>query len=291
MDSREAIERTGQVLKDCLKTPSRFVRAEVENQVLSIVMAVIVTPEESTRDYEKRCDEFLESVVAAKGLPVRSIVSHGELVTTGIGLPKDTPVPIDKIQTQKKHAVETYSRQAALYLNGEMAAFRAQLADFLGEVFSDNAVPGELKIKVTAIKRAFRDLTKWDRFFSTVKNNSFPSAVNRTFSFEGNPLAVKWSYSPLDEAGEFRNVYNHKDLADRVYAIRGNWALEKGLMKPGPHGYVEDVPAPGEEFDCMCGFQFIYNLRSLPESMLTPKGAGELARAQAEVSRLLGKSS
>lgn len=290
MDRRDAIERVGQVLKDCVKTPSRFVRTEIENQILSIVMASVVTPEQSTRDYEKRCDEFLESVIAAGGLPVRSIIGHGESVTTGVGLPKDARVPIDKIQAQKKHAVENYARQAALYLNGEMATFRVELAEFLGMAFSDNANPGELKSKVTRIKRAFRDLTKWDRFFSTVKNNSFPSAVNRTFSFEGNPLAARWSYSPLDEAGEFRNVYSHKDLADRVYAIRGNWALERGLMKPGPHGYVEDAPAPGEEFDCMCSFQFIYNLRSLPESMLTPKGESELARAKAEVSKLLGSS-
>jgi hypothetical protein len=290
MDSRDAIEKVGQILKDCVKTPSRFVRVEIESQLLSVVVASVVTPEQSTRDYEKRCDEFLKSVVAAKGLPVRTIFGHGESVISGIGLPKGTPVPIDKIQAQKKNAVENYGREAALYLNGEMAAFRARLAEFLGMAFSGNANPGELKSKVTGIKRAFRDLTKWDRFFSTIKNNSFPSAINRTFSFEGNPLAARWSYSPLDEAGEFRNVYSHKDLADRIYAIRGNWALERGLMKPGAYGYVEDAPAPGEEFDCMCRFQFIYNLRSLPESMLTPKGESELARAKAEISKLLDNS-
>jgi hypothetical protein len=290
MDDREAIEKVGQVLKDCLKAPARSVRDDVENRILSIVMATIVTAERSTREYEKRCDEFFESVIVAKGLPVRSIVGHDSM-PAGVGLPKGVALPTDKMRAQKRYCVETYSRQAELYLKGEMVAFRTQLAEFLTEAFSENPASRELKLKVTAIKRAFRDLTKWDRFFSTVKNNSFPSAINRTFSFEGNPLAVKWSYSSLDETGEFRNVYSHKELADRLYAIRGNWALEKGLMKPGPHGYVEDAPVPGEEFDCMCRYQFIYNLRGLPESMLTPKGSSELARAQAEVSKLLGKSS
>ena len=76
----------------------------------------------------------------------------------------------------------------------------------------------------------------------------------------------------------------------RVYAVRGNWAIEKGLMNAGPNGYIDEITQPGEDFDCMCVYRWLYNLRSLPEHMLTAKGQAELRRVRTALAELHGET-
>jgi hypothetical protein len=64
---------------------------------------------------------------------------------------------------------------------------------------------------------------------------------------------------------------------DKIYAIRDNWAIEKGLMNKGA-GYTDEMTAPGEEVYCRCNYVYIYGLSKLPEEMLTAKGRAELER-------------
>jgi len=162
------------------------------------------------------------------------------------------------------------------------------LQRFLQHVPAGGSADREAKLAITGIKKAFRDLTKWDKLFSTIKVGSFPAAISRTLELEGNPLAAIWRYSPLDEQGEFRNAYSHKELDGRIYCVPGNWAIEKRLMKAGTNGYIDNIAQPGEDFDCMCYYQWIYNLGSLPENMLTAEGQAGLNRAKKELDKLLG---
>jgi hypothetical protein len=108
----------------------------------------------------------------------------------------------------------------------------------------------------------------------------FPASLQRTFDLEGHPMAGIWRYSTLDEQGGFRNAYSHKDRADLVYAVPGHWAIDKGLMPAGPAGFIDETVQPGEELDCMCRFQWLYNLRDMPPDMRTANGDAELERVR-----------
>ncbi|VEB00978.1 Uncharacterised protein [Klebsiella pneumoniae] len=57
-----------------------------------------------------------------------------------------------------------------------------------------------------------------------------------------------------------------------IYLIRGNWAQKNGYVKAGPAGYLDEITQPGEEVFCRCYVTYLYNLRSIPEDMLTQKG-------------------
>jgi hypothetical protein len=253
---------------------------EIGRQVLDIVRTNVITAEQSTDAYKTRCDAFLKVVVKNGGLPVRAITTT-KIDTSGTRPKRQKKqIPLDRLHANHKACIDNYRREAHLYLEGEISAFRDLLQGFIRDVPAGGTKESATRRKITAIKQAFRDLLNWDRLFSTVKNNSFPASLRRTFDLEGNPIAAIWRYSVLDEQGEFRNAYSHKDRTDRVYAVRGNWAIEKGLMKAGPDGFIDETIQPGEEFDCMCSFQWVYNLRALPDDMRTTKGNGELERAR-----------
>jgi hypothetical protein len=96
------------------------------------------------------------------------------------------------------------------------------------------------------------------------------SAINRTVAEEGNAIAGTW-HSHWRQAGyDYRE--DHRERDEHVYAIRGNWAIKDGLMKAGPAGYSDEETQPAEEPFCRCSYQYIYNIRALPDDMLTAKG-------------------
>ena len=49
-------------------------------------------------------------------------------------------------------------------------------------------------------------------------------------------------------------------------------------MKPGAVGYTDEVMEPGQEVYCRCWHAYIYNLKSVPDDMLTAKGRDEIKR-------------
>ena len=200
---------------------------------------------------------------------------------------KKLKFPRSQLLLQHNACVENYRQQSKLYLEGEMNEFRDMLWRFLQRVPMGGCSDKTAKRGVTEIRNTFRDLTKWERLFSTIKAGSFPAAIRRTYDLNGNPLAAIWRYSPLDEQGEFRNVYSHRHLDGRVYCVRNNWAFEKALMNAGPDGYIDEIVQPGEDFDCMCAYQWIYSLRDLPEPMLTESGRTELRRTRILVGKML----
>src|SRR5260370_29460725 len=81
---------------------------------------------------------------------------------------------------------------------------------------------------------------------------------------------------------------DHAERDQKIYTVRGNWALGKGLMRAGPEGFTDEITGPCEESGCQCNYQFVFHLRDIPKDMLTELGVRELARAQQRVSEMMG---
>lgn len=91
-------------------------------------------------------------------------------------------------------------------------------------------------------------------------------------------IAAIWHSNWRERNYNYRK--DHKERDDRYYAIRGNWAIERGFMKPGPNGYTDDITKPGEEVYCRCYYQYVYNLTDLPADMVTAKGRDAIAETR-----------
>lgn len=100
--------------------------------------------------------------------------------------------------------------------------------------------------------------------------------INAVIADQTGAIAGKW-YSHYQQAGyDYRE--DHKERAGHIYAIRGNWAMEQGLMKVGPDGYTDEITEPAEEINCRCRYIYLYSIKDLPENMLTSKGKEALKR-------------
>ena len=94
--------------------------------------------------------------------------------------------------------------------------------------------------------------------------------IDNIIATSNNAIAAEW-HSHWRQAGyDYRE--DHKERDKLVYLIRGNWAQKNGYVKAGPAGYLDAITQPGEEVFCRCYVTYLYNLRSIPEDMLTQKG-------------------
>ena len=94
--------------------------------------------------------------------------------------------------------------------------------------------------------------------------------INNLIAVEGGAIAARWHSKWRQPGYQYRE--DHKERDGKIWAIRGNWAIEKGLMKPGPNGYTDEITMVNEEPFCDCSYVYLYTLRALPDTMLTAKG-------------------
>lgn len=103
------------------------------------------------------------------------------------------------------------------------------------------------------------------------QNHKLIANIDNLIATSNNAIAAEW-HSHWRQAGyDYRE--DHKERDKLVYLIRGNWAKKNGYVKPGPAGYLDEITQPGEEVFCRCYVTYLYNLRSIPDYMLTQKGS------------------
>lgn len=113
------------------------------------------------------------------------------------------------------------------------------------------------------------------------------ASINAVIAEQSGAIAAEWrSHGRHDKSYDARPEHLARD--GKVYAIRGNWAMERGLMKKGA-GYTDEIKQPGEKISCRCWWSYRNHLRDLPESMLTAKGRRTLAQTRIQLSDLMDK--
>jgi hypothetical protein len=101
------------------------------------------------------------------------------------------------------------------------------------------------------------------------QSHKLVSAVNAVIAQQSGAIAAKWRSHWRRPGYQYRK--DHKERDEKIYAIRGSWAMEQGLINKGD-GYTDDITEPAQEVNCTCYYVYLNSLRELPEAMLTPKG-------------------
>ncbi|HHH3543897.1 hypothetical protein Q5738_08990 [Citrobacter werkmanii] len=102
------------------------------------------------------------------------------------------------------------------------------------------------------------------------QNHKLIANIDNVIATSNNAIAAIWHSHWRRPGYNYRE--DHKERDQLYYLIRGNWAQKNGYVKVGPAGYLDGITQPGEEVFCDCYVTYIYNLRSIPEYMLTQKG-------------------
>lgn len=135
------------------------------------------------------------------------------------------------------------------------------------------------------VSKALKSLPFNERRVMIDQGHKFVADLNNIIAVEGGAIAGKWRSHYRQPGYDFRP--DHKERDSRIYAIRGNWAIIQGLINKGA-GYTDDMTAPGEEVFCRCQIVYYYNLRDVPDEMLTAKGREALAQAKELIKRVQG---
>jgi len=129
------------------------------------------------------------------------------------------------------------------------------------------------------IRKALAQLPFEERRVLIDQGHKLRASLSEILAKDGAALAARWNSQWRTLGYNYRE--DHKDRDQKVYLLRGCWALNKGLVRAGAAGYYDDVTAAGSEINCRCFITWVYNLRDLPRDMLTEKGRTSLEQVQA----------
>jgi len=212
----------------------------------------------------------------------KQLIEEGQIVKAHVGISRYT---IDRLKPKLRTELDRrmmVSRNL-IKLNREQMIEKTtqRFAGWASSVPAGGSRVVETKDVKDNIRKALTSLPFEERRCIIDQSHKFVSSLNEIVAVDGGAIAGKW-HSQFRRRG-YQYRVDHKERDDKVYAIRGNWALDKGLMKAGPAGYSDEITKPGEEVFCSCRYSWIYNIRDLPPEMLTRKGEEALAEVRAKI--------
>ena len=101
------------------------------------------------------------------------------------------------------------------------------------------------------IKKSLKQLPFEERRVIIDQGHKFVAAISEILATDSGAIAGEWRSHWRQQNYKYR--HDHKERDEKVYAVRGSWAMKAGLMKCGPAGYTDDITQPGEEVFCFPG--------------------------------------
>ncbi|EIX6431210.1 hypothetical protein MKU92_000027 [Salmonella enterica] len=196
--------------------------------------------------------------------------------------PADGPkkVTLDKIKPELRKELDKriFASANLIKLNREQAIEKT-LQRFQGWVSSippDGVSELDKTEQKAKIKASLNDPDFISRRVAIDQGHKLASNVKYLLSMQGGAIAFRWHSNYRRPGYKFRP--DHKDRDDKIYLVRGSWAVEQGLIVP-VYGYYDEITAAGEEVFCSCQVFPIYAPQKLPIEFLTEKGKREFNRA------------
>lgn len=224
-------------------------------------------------------EEALNHTVTAA---YRRLIDRGEIAKVHIGISRFT---IERVRPQLRAELDRrIVASANLIKLNRQAAIEKTTQRFSGWATSIPAGGSDAVDKRDTskdLRKALAQLPFEERRVLIDQGHKFSSELSNILATNGGAIAAVW-HSRFRQAG-YNARKDHKERDGKVYAIRGNWAAERGLIKRGPHGYTDEITKPGEEIFCRCSCSYLYSLRDLPDDMITIKGQQELERVRREL--------
>lgn len=156
-------------------------------------------------------------------------------------------------------------------------------------------VPGEKKRDVKDnVRKSMASLPFEERRVLIDQGHKLIGAINEIVAADGGAIAGVWRSHWRRAGYDYRE--DHKERDGLIFLIRDSWADQAGYVKRGPKNtgpadrkaagfYYDDVEAVGQLPFCSCFMTFLYNLRDLPDDMVTARGREALAIAREQIAR------
>jgi hypothetical protein len=212
----------------------------------------------------------------------KRLVDDGQLLKANPGIPKYT---IERLKPKLRTELDRRMMvsRSLIKLNRQQSVEKTiqRFAGWASSVPAGGSRAVDVKDTKDHIRKALTSLSFEDRRVAIDQSAKFTAALNEIVAVDGGAIALIWRSMWRRPGYAYRE--DHKERDGLIYTIRDNWAIQKGLMKVGDAGYYDQVTAVGQEVFCSCFAQFLFNLRDLPESMLTIRGKESLEAVRAKI--------
>jgi hypothetical protein len=224
---------------------------------------------------EREVEEAVKKTM--KNLYQRMVVKHN-ILEYHPGLSKFT---VDMVKPKLRNELDRaiMANASLIKLNRE-AAVETCVRRFAGWSTSipvGGTEASKKQVIKSTIRKSLAQLPFEERRVAIDQGHKFVSSLNRIIAVDKGALGAIW-HSHWRQPG-YRYRPDHKERDLHFYVVRDNWAIKQGLMRVGPDGYTDQITQPAEECFCRCTYQYVYNLLSIPEHLLTEKGRKALERA------------
>lgn len=209
----------------------------------------------------------------------RKFVDQGRVLDWHPGVAKFT---LEKLRPQIRTELDKRILASAdlIRLNREKAKAQTlqRFSGWATSIPAGGSDTTERRTEKVRLRKALAQLPFETRRVLIDQGHKLTASISEVIARDQDAIGVIWRSRWRQSGYDYRE--DHKERDGQVYMLKGNWALAKGLVKPGAAGWYEDVTAVAQEPFCRCYAQWLYNLRQLPTDMLTAKGAAELQRAR-----------
>lgn len=111
------------------------------------------------------------------------------------------------------------------------------------------------------------------------QGHKLSAAVAHVVSMGEGAIAGIWH-----DRGEHDRGYDarpeHLKRSGRLYLVRNSWAIQEGLVRPGP--YTDEIEQPAFLPMCSCFYEYITTPQRLPKELLTGRGRAWVAGKRIE---------
>jgi len=125
------------------------------------------------------------------------------------------------------------------------------------------------------IKKSIKQLPYIERRCILDQSAKLKASLDSIIATDNGAIAAIWHSR---HSANYDNRPEHLKRDGKLYFVRDNWAISKGLAKLAGHEYTDQITQPGEEVYCSCSYVYLYNLRSLPDECITIAGREILAK-------------
>lgn len=214
----------------------------------------------------------------------KKLIDDGQIIKAHSGVSRFT---VDRLKPHLRAELDRrmMASRSLIKLNREQAVERCvqRLAGWASSIPAGGSRAVDVKDTKEHIRKAMTSLPFEERRCIIDQSAKFSASLNEIVAVDGGAIAMRWN---IRHSAGYKNRPDHKEREGKIYLLRSSWAKDKGLVKPGPAGYYDDITKVGEEVYCSCFATWLYALRDLPEEMLTKKGEEALAEARAKIAAM-----
>lgn len=263
------------VLTDAINDLSRHGYDDIErlDRWMAKLRATLELTLQSREEMEKKLLQALKAIFQKQVEEEGALTAHPGV--EAFTLARLKPQLRDELDKRIRASVDLIRLNREEAINKTMRRF----AGWATSVPEGGAAEPKKRETKDEIKRGIAGLGYIERRVIIDQGHKLTSSINAIIAENADAIAGKWHSHWRQPNYDYRE--DHKERDEVVYLFRSSWARDQGLVKAGPGGFVDDITQPGEEVNCRCFYEYIYNLRDLPDDMLTAKGKRLLAEVQA----------